>query len=124
MLYAVASEDWSPGHPLTRGFGADGLYRCRSEVDAHADGRPTLALALRFDVSRGVVVPQGQAARSRVGAWAAPAVVGDRGEVTVLADIPDELVRAVGPAEIRAHPGVVRLLRKPHFLWGRKAGRR
>ena len=40
-----------------------------------------------------------------------------------VSDIPDELVRAVGPAEIRAHPGVVRLLRKPHFLWGRIAGK-
>lgn len=124
MLYAVASVDWSPGHPLPSGRRVEGLYRCRAEADARSGGRPTLALALRYDPGRGVVVPQGQAARDRVGLWAAPAVVEPGGAVTVLGPIPGELVREVGPAELRAHPGVVRLLRRPHFLWGRSAARR
>ncbi len=123
MLYAVASADWSPGRPLTPG-GVDGLYRCRAEADARSGGRPTLALALRHDPSRGVVVPQGQAARDRVGLWAAPAVVMAGGTLTVLQPIPGDLVREVGPAELRAHPGVVRLLRRPYFLSGRSPARR
>jgi hypothetical protein len=123
MLYAVASVDWAPGHPFTPSGGVGGLYRRRAEADARSGGLPTLALALRYDPGRGVVVPQGQAARDRVGLWAVPAVVGAGGAVTVLGPIPKELVREVGPSELRAHPGVVRLLRRPHFLWGRSAAR-
>lgn len=111
MLYTIASADWSPGRPppLVQG----GLFRSRSKAGAIA-GRPTLAVALRYDATRGVVVPEGPVARAEVGSWAAPAVVDVRGGVMVLAAIPAALVRVVGPAEVRADPGALRLFPRPH----------
>lgn len=113
MLYTIASADWVPGRPLPAGSTRPGLFRWRSEAEAVAAGRPLLAVALRYDPSRGAVVPAGPVARATAGPWAAPAIVGARGDVSVLALIPGSLVREVGQAELRAHPG--RLSAVPRF---------
>ena len=116
MLYTVAAKSWAPGHPLMPLSARSELYRWRSDVESFDDDRPKLAVAVRYDVARGVVVPEGAVARSLVGPWTAPAVVDGRGVVTVLAPIPGELVRRIGPAEVRAHPRVAWPLARPHVV--------
>jgi hypothetical protein len=114
MFYTVASAEWSPERALTPVAARGGLYRSRFEAEAIADGRPTLAVALRYDANRGVVLPQGPVARARAGQWSAPAVMDARGSVTVFAAIPAALVRVVGPVEVRSHSGVLRVVPRPH----------
>lgn len=113
MLYTVACAGWQPGSPLTPASSRSGLFRTRSEARAAAEGRPTLAVALRYDPTRGEVAPQGPSARAAAGPWTAPAIVDTEGRVTVLAAIPADLVRMIGPAEVRAHPGILRLFPRP-----------
>ena len=115
MFYTVASAEWSPERVLAPVAARGSLYRSRFEAEAIADGRPTLALALRYDATRGVVLPQGPVARARAGRWSAPAVMDARGGVRVFAAIPAELVRVVGPAEVRVHSGALRLVPRPHL---------
>ena len=112
MLYAAANSSWSPGDSLTPTSTRGGLGRFRSGA-ASADG-PTLAVALRYDRTRGVVVSEGLAARGPSGTWSAPAVVDATGSVTVLAAIPAGLVRPVGPPELRIHHEGPHLFRPPH----------
>ena len=124
MLYAVADVNWSPGTPLPPSSTRGGLYRSRSEAESVAAGRPTLALAVRYDAARGAVFPQGPVARSWASRWSAPAVSDAVGVVTAFGAIPAALVRVAGPAELRCHPGVVHLIPRPHAAPGppRRAG--
>ncbi len=105
MLYTIASEAWSPGLPLTPAETPGGLFRTRKAASRIAAGRPTLAVALCHDATRGVVVAQRPAALALGGSWSAPAIVNDSGGVTVLSAVPAALVREVGRPEIRIHPG-------------------
>ncbi len=103
MLYTIADIEWSSGLPLTPAETRAGLFRTREAAGRVAAGRPTLAVALRFDEVRGMVVAQPPAARTLPGGWTAPAVVNDRGGVVVFSTIPAALVKLVGPASIRLH---------------------
>jgi len=102
MFYATAPEGWSPGHPLPPTPARAGLFPTRSAVG----DRATLAVALRYDPARGLVVAQGAAARGPDGPWSAPAVVDAWGGVSALAPIPPSLLRVLGAPELRAHPRV------------------
>lgn len=104
MLYTVAGADWSPGLPLTPAETCAGLFRTREAAGRIAPGRPTLAVALRYDATRGLVVAQPPAARDLPGGWTAPAILNGRGGVTVLATVPSALIRLVGRPRIRMHP--------------------
>ena len=114
MLYTVARMNWAPGDPLTPTAARVGLRRSRGEARS-ADG-PTLAVALRYDRGRGMVVAEGVSARGPHGPWSAPAVVDAAGVVTVLAEIPAGLVRVVGPPEFRGHSRGLRLVQPPHAV--------
>ena len=114
MFYTVAHADWLPGRPLSPSPGRPGLSRWRSEVEGLADGRALVAVAVRYDATRGLVVAYGTAPRSRPVSWSAPAIVGARGEVIVLAAVPAELVRSVGPARLRADAAVVPFAPRSH----------
>lgn len=103
MLYTVASWNWAPGNPLTPAMARGGLSRWRPKTEASAAGGPTLAVALRYDGTRGQVVAEGTTARGNSGPWSAPAIVDSTGGVMVLAAIPAALVRVIGEAEIRVH---------------------
>jgi hypothetical protein len=115
MFYTVASESWSVGKPLPPSAERPGLYRSRAGAEEVAAGRPLLIVAVRYDAARGVVVAQDLAFRIPGGLWTAPAIVDDRGIITVLAPIPGELVSLVGRAEIRMHPGTARPLPPPRW---------
>jgi hypothetical protein len=105
MLYTVANMSWTPGDSLTPSMARCGLSRWRPKTEDIAAGCPTLAVALRYDETRGQVVAEGVTARGRSGPWSAPAIVDSAGGVMVLAPIPAALVRVVGTAELRVHPG-------------------
>ena len=114
MLYTIAHADWTPGRPLCPSPGRRGLSRWRSQVEDLADGRPLVAVAVRYDATRGLVVAYGTAPRSRSVSWSAPAFVGEGGEVIVLAAVPAELVRPVGATRLRADVAVVPFAPRPH----------
>lgn len=114
MLYTTPKLDWSPGQTLTPSQARAGLFRTRGEAATTAPGRPTLAVAVRFDAARGVVQATPPAALALPGGWSAPAIVDDRGAVVVFAPVPADLVRLVGPASIRMHAGQREMARGPH----------
>jgi hypothetical protein len=116
MFYTVASEGWSVGQPLPASAERPGLYRSRAGAEEVAAGRPLLVVSVRYDASRGVVVAQDLAFRIPGGLWTAPAIVDDRGVVTVLATIPAELVSVVGQSEIRVHPGTAPASPEPRSI--------
>ena len=91
MLYTIASEHWSAERPLTPAQARAGLYRTRDEAGKVAEERPTLAVAVRYDETRGTVVAT------------APAIVNAEGGVVALCPIPPALVKQVGPARFRVH---------------------
>lgn len=122
MLYTVANEGWSQGRPLAPTSARGGLRRSRAEAGAFLAGGPTLAVALRYDGTRGMVVAEGIAARGRNGPWSAPAVVDALGGVTVLTPIPAALVRVIGRPEVRTHPGALRVAPRPHVGAGPPEG--
>jgi hypothetical protein len=105
MLFTVASAEWSPGLPLRPGETRAGLFRTREAVGRIAAGRPTLAVALRYDPRRGTVIAQAPAARPPDRTWTAPAIADAAGGVKVLSPIPASLVCLVGPARLRLHQG-------------------
>lgn len=128
MLYAIASPRWEPGYPFMPASARGGLFRTRSEARrAVADG-PMVALAVRYDEERGLLVPQGPVAAGRAPGWFAPAIVNALGGITAFGAIPMALVRVVPPAEIRAEAGSLRTFlglhqrpgpaRKVGSLWG------
>lgn len=114
MLYTVARSDWSAGRPLREDPAGTRFFRSRVEAEAFAEGRGTLAVAVRYDPWRGEVVHEGAVARERAGGWSARAVEGPAGALTVLGVIPGVLVRRNGRAEVRVHPGVWLRERRPH----------
>ena len=118
MLYTIADPESSTGRPLQAIPAGAPLFRRRSEVESAAGPRPKLAVAVRYDVARGALVPEGPVARSLVGPWTVAAAVDDRGVVTPLGAIPAGLVRVIGPAEVRAHPKVSPSPGRPHVLAG------
>lgn len=105
MLYAIASADWNPGQPLMPADTRAGLTRTRGGAGGPSSGRATLAVALRYDATRGVVVALPPAAGALAGRWSAPAILDESGGVTVLSPIPAALVRVVGNPRIRIHRG-------------------
>ena len=111
MLYTIASEQWSAETALTPAQARVGLYRTRAEAGKVADGQPTLAVAVRYDETRGTVVATPPASlRLTGGDWSAPAFVNDSGGVVPLCPIPPALVKFVGPPRFRVHrpePAVV-----------------
>lgn len=115
MLYAVADADWSPGSPPGATASHRSLHRTRAGAARLARGRPTLAVALIYDPTRGAVVAHGRAARDACGGWTAPALIDATGGVTVLAPIPEALVRAIEPATIRIHAGATRAFPRPRI---------
>ncbi len=107
MLFTVASSEWTAGHSLSPAETRVGLFRTREAASRLAGGRPTLAVSLRHDPSRGQVVaqpPTTQALRGQ-GGWSAPAIVNDQGGVVVFAAIPAALVQQIRPARLRIHQG-------------------
>lgn len=114
MLYAVACADWSPGSPLTPAMTRARLFRTRAEPANIAPGHPILAVAARYDSTRGEVIAQKPAARGLDGPWSAPAILDGTGGLTVLAPIPAALVRELGPSKIRVHPGTLGSMPGPH----------
>lgn len=115
MLYTVANLSWTPGEPLTPSMARCGLSRWRPKSEDVAAGCPILAIALRYDQTRGQVVADGATARGRHGPWSAPAIVDSGGGVMVLAPIPAALVRVIGAAEIRVHPDSARAHPRTHL---------
>ncbi len=105
MLYTVADANWSLGRPVPPLGARAGFHRMRSSAVTIAAGRPVLAAAIRYDSLRGRVVAHGAGHGGRGGPWAAPATMNDLGAVTVLAPVPADLVRVIGPAELRLHSG-------------------
>lgn len=104
MLYTIASEHWSANRPLTPAQARLGLYRTRDEARQCAEGRPTLAVAVRYDSTRGTVVATPPAAlRLGGGAWSAPAFLNEAGGVVALCPIPPALVKRIGPPQFRLH---------------------
>jgi|GEM_PF-2839654 len=121
MFYAVANPSWTPGESLTPPMARSGLSRWRPKAEDVANGGPILAIALRYDATRGLVIAEGPTARGVVGPWSAPAIVDLTGNVMVLAPIPPALVQVVGTAEIRVHPDSARVLPRAHIAAGRPA---
>jgi hypothetical protein len=121
MLYTVANMSWTPGDSLTPSMARSGLSRWRPRTEDIAAGCPTLAVALRYDETRGQVVAEGVTARGRSGPWSAPAIVDSAGGVMVLAPIPAALVRVVGAAELRVHPGTTPAEARSHVRAGQSA---
>ena len=104
MLYTIAHEQWSASRPLTPAQARLGLYRTRDEAGRHAEGQPTLAVAVRYDSTRGTVVATPPASlRLGASAWSAPAFLNDDGGVVALCPIPPALVKRVGPPRFRVH---------------------
>ena len=120
MLFTVASSEWSAGHPLPPTNTQVGLFRTREAASRMAAGRPTLALALRHDPARGLVVAQPPAVHALrgQGGWSAPAVVNDQGGVVVFAPIPAALIQLIRPARLRMHPGQPDPVPPPHGASG------
>ena len=104
MLYTIANEQWSAERPLTPAQARAGLYRTRDEAVRVAEERPTLAVAVRYDETRGTIVATAPAAyRLDGGSWSAPAFVNEEGGVVALCPIPPALVKQVGPPRVRVH---------------------
>ena len=116
MLYTTPNLDWSIGQLLTPAQARSGLFRTRDEAARATPGRPTLAVAVRFDAPRGVVLAMPPASLALSGGWSAPAIVDDRGAIVVFAPIPAALVRLVGPASIRMHAGHRQATSKPRRM--------
>ncbi|AGA29520.1 hypothetical protein Sinac_5372 [Singulisphaera acidiphila DSM 18658] len=123
MLYTVASWNWAPGDPLTPAMARGGLNRWRPKSEEIAGGGPALAVALRYDETRGQVVAEGVTARGSCGPWSAPAIVDSVGGVMVLAAIPAALVRVIGTAEIRVHGEAVPAVPRAHLTIGPSASK-
>ncbi|WP_406700076.1 hypothetical protein V5E97_14670 [Singulisphaera sp. Ch08] len=121
MLYTVASWEWTSGEPLTPAMAREGLSRWRPKTDRIAATGPIVAVALRYDGTRGQVVAEGVTARGSCGPWSAPAIVDALGSVMVLAAIPASLVRVIGTAEIRVHPGTRSAVPQAHVAVGQTA---
>ena len=126
MFYSVAMPNWTPDRPLTHSVAPAGLLPTRDAARRIALGRPIVAVAVRYDATRCIVSAQGPAARRRVGPWEAPAILDGQGGLTILGAIPADLVRIVGPAEIRLHPGQAEILGRqvpsPHLRRDSVAG--
>ncbi len=105
MLYTVANDDWTPGSPLSASETRSGLYRTRSEAAAIARGRRLLAVSVRYDDHRCVLTPSLPPDGKLNPSWLTPAIVGPNGGVTALAEIPANLVRALGPCRLWIHAG-------------------
>lgn len=105
MLYTIASEQWSANCPLTPAQTRVGLFRTRDEAGKLAEGKPTLAVAVRYDATRGTVVATSPASfRLAGGNWSAPAFLNDCGGIVALCPIPPALVKQVGPCRLHIHP--------------------
>ena len=106
MLYTTANEQWSADRPLTPAQTRTGLYRTRDEAGKVAEDRPTLAVAVRYDATRGTVVATAPAAFRLVGgSWSAPAFVNDDGGIVALCPIPSALIKKIGPPRFQIHRG-------------------
>ena len=106
MLYTIASEQWSADRPLSPTQTRVGLFRTRDEARQVAEEKATLAVAVRYDATRGTVVATAPAAyRLEGGAWSAPAFVKEDGGVVALCPIPPALVRQIGPPRFQIHRG-------------------
>ena len=126
MLYTIASEHWSAENALTPAQARVGLFRTRDEAGRLADGLPTLAVAVRYDSTRGTVVATPPASLRLAGRdWSAPAFINDAGGVVPLCPIPSALVKHVGTPRIHVHapeasivpqPGYSRNHRRSKFL--------
>lgn len=104
MLYTIATDQWTADHALTPAQARIGLFRTRDEAGKVADGKPTLAVAVRYDETRGTVVATPPASlRLDAGDWSAPAFVNESGGVVPLCPIPPALVKRVGPPRFRVH---------------------
>ncbi len=114
MLYTVADANWSPGRPLPPLGARAGFHRMRASAVSIAAGRPVLAAAIRYDATRGRVIAHNVSRSGQGGPWEAPATMNDLGAITVFAPIPADLVREVGPSELRKHPGGLRIFPRPH----------
>lgn len=121
MLYTVARWNWAPGDPLTPAMARGGLNRWRPKSEEVVADGPTLAVALRYDETRGQVVAEGVTARGSCGPWSAPAIVDSVGGVMVLAAIPAALVRVIGAAEIRVHGEAGPAIPRAHVTIGPSA---
>lgn len=126
MLYTIADANWSPERPLPPLGARAGFYRMRASVVSLAAGRPVLAAAIRYDSLRGRVIAHRAGRDDPGGPWMAPATMNDLGAVTVLAPVPADLVREIGPAEIRLHSGSFPVFPRSHLRTpcGPGAGRR
>lgn len=124
MFYAIANPSWTPGESLTPPMARSGLSRWRPKAEDVANGGPILAIALRYDATRGLVIAEGPTARGVIGPWSAPAIIDLTGNVMVLAPIPPALVQIVGTAEIRVHPDSARALPRAHITTVRPAATR
>ena len=114
MLYAIACPRWEPGDPFLPASARGGLFRTRAEARGAVGAGPMVALAVRYDEARGMLVPQGPVAAGRAPGWLAPAIVNDLGGLTAFGAIPIPLVREIPPAEIRADAGTLRPLLQLH----------
>ena len=104
MLYTIANDQWTAENALTPSQARFGLFRTRDEAGKMAEGKPTLAVAVRYDETRGTVVatPPGSL-RLDEGDWSAPAFVNESGGIMPLCPIPPALVKSVGPPQFRVH---------------------
>jgi len=110
MLYAIACPRWEPGLPFMPASARGGLFRTRAEARQVVGEGPMVALAVRYDEERGILVPQGPVAAGRAPGWYAPAIVNAPGGLTAFGAIPIPLVRLVPKAEIRAEVGTMQTL--------------
>ena len=114
MLYAITNQLWGRGRPLMPAAARGGLFRSRAEARAGAIDGTLVALAVRYDATRGVLTPLGPVASAAAGDWRAPAIVDARGGLTFFGAIPAALVRPVPAAELRADAGRPRPFPRPH----------
>ena len=104
MLYTIVNEPWTAESALTPSQARAGLFRTRDEARRLAEGKPTLAVAVRYDETRGTVVATPPASlRLSVGEWSAPAFLNESGGIVPLCPIPPALVKSVGPPRFRVH---------------------
>ena len=123
MLYTIASEQWTEDRPLTPAQTRVGLFRTRDEARQAAAERATLAVAVRYDATRGTVVATAPAAaRLEGGTWSAPAFVKDDGGVVALCPIPPALVKQIGPPRFQIHRGESSAVPAPSGLFDRPLG--
>lgn len=103
MFYTVANPSWERGSSLPPAMVRVGLSRSRPLANQRTVGGAILAVSIRYDRTRGVVVAEGTHSRGQFGPWSSPAIVDMEGRVMVLACIPAALVREVESPEIRLH---------------------